>query len=105
MKCYGISDHDADFPRLLHSENSTQIDLILNNLTMNGPFNSPRYAFEVVVISDEHLPEEDNVIVTSTKSLDDEYTPGIFQIVMVETPMSNKFATGIFIDNSLRNEH
>lgn len=65
-------------PHMLHSENSTQVDIILNNLQTNSSFKSSRFAMELLLVSESKT--RTGMIVDAKKSLDDEHTPGIFEV-------------------------
>lgn len=65
-------------PHLLHTANSSQIEIELENIEMDKAFNSSRFAVEVLLIS----PRGSNYSLdaTSKRSLDDEYAPGVFEV-------------------------
>lgn len=88
MKCFASVDHGGDFPHLLHSENSTQFDLVFDGLRVNSSFKNARFAVEFVVVSDETKSMNQSFTIHSKKSLDDEHTPGIFEIVEIASPKS-----------------
>lgn len=88
LKCFASIDHGVDFPHLLHSENSTQFDLVFNGLSVNSSFKHPRFAAEFVIVSEEPKLQNYSFGVHSKKSLDDEHTPGIFEIVELASPKS-----------------
>lgn len=81
-------------PHMLHTENSTQVDIILDNIQTNRSFSKSRFAVELLVVGggDPEIP----MFVDPKKSLDDEHTPGIFEVI--------KFHVGIcddLIDESM----
>lgn len=88
LKCFASVDHGVDFPHLLHSENSTEFDLVLDGLRVNSSFQSARFAAEFVMVSEESKYKNQSLTVHSKKSLDDEHTPGIFEIVEIASPKS-----------------
>lgn len=63
---------------MLHSENATQIEFIFDNLETNSTFGRSRFAIELVMVS-ESTPNV-TMAIDSKKSLDDEHTPGIFEV-------------------------
>lgn len=67
-------------PHMLHTENSTQVDIVLDHIETNKTFNSSRFAIELLVIGkgDPEIP----MFVDPKKSLDDEHTPGIFEVTI-----------------------
>ncbi|XP_050474765.1 glycosylated lysosomal membrane protein-like [Bombus huntii] len=77
-------DHSEFMPHMLHTENSTQVDIILDHLQTNKSFTNSRFAIELLVVG-EGNPEVP-MFINPKKSLDDEHTPGIFDVVEVRTP-------------------
>ncbi|XP_029662447.1 glycosylated lysosomal membrane protein B-like [Formica exsecta] len=77
-------DHSNTVPHMLHTENSTQIDIILDHMQTNETFSNSRFAIELLVVGGGD--PEVLMFVDPKKSLDDEHTPGIFEIVEVRTP-------------------
>ncbi|KAL6432392.1 hypothetical protein ACFW04_006773 [Cataglyphis niger] len=77
-------DHSNTVPHMLHTENSTQIDIILDHMQTNETFSNSRFAIELLVVGGGD--PEILMFVDPKKSLDDEHTPGIFEIVEVRTP-------------------
>ncbi|XP_053972558.1 glycosylated lysosomal membrane protein-like [Hylaeus volcanicus] len=77
-------DHSEVLPHMLHTENSTQVDIILDNVQTNKNFSNSRFAIELLVVGEGNpdIP----MFVDPKKSLDDEHTPGIFEVVEVRTP-------------------
>lgn len=77
-------DHSEVMPHMLHTENSTQIDIILQNIETNKTFTNSRFAIELLVAGEGNpdIP----MFINPKKSLDDEHTPGIFEVVEVRTP-------------------
>ncbi|XP_071645589.1 glycosylated lysosomal membrane protein [Temnothorax longispinosus] len=77
-------DHSDMVPHMLHTENSTQVDIILDHIQTNRTFSNSRFAIELLAVGggDPEIP----LFVDPKKSLDDEHTPGIFEVVEVRTP-------------------
>lgn len=63
---------------MLHSENATQIDIIINNLTTARNFTKSRFAFELLFASENDPNSTLNL--DQKWKLDDEFTPGIFEV-------------------------
>lgn len=84
LKGFCSLDHSKVLPHMLHTENSTQIDIILDQLQTNKSFSNSRFAIELLVvgIGNPDIP----MFINPKKSLDDEHTPGIFEVVEVRTP-------------------
>ncbi|KZC13593.1 Lysosomal protein NCU-G1, partial [Dufourea novaeangliae] len=77
-------DHSQIMPHMLHTENSTQVDMILDHVETNKTFSSSRFAIELLVVGGGN--PEIPMFINSKKNLDDEHTPGIFEVVEVRTP-------------------
>ncbi|XP_076682498.1 glycosylated lysosomal membrane protein isoform X2 [Andrena cerasifolii] len=77
-------DHSDVTPRMLHTENSTQVDITFDNMQTNRSFSHSRFAIELLVVGEGNpsIP----MFVNPRKSIDDEHTPGIFEVVEVRTP-------------------
>uniref|UniRef100_A0A1B0CDC9 Secreted protein n=3 Tax=Lutzomyia longipalpis TaxID=7200 RepID=A0A1B0CDC9_LUTLO len=95
LATFATPDHGPMTPHLMHTENSTQIDLVLDTVQTNDSFPQPRFAIEVVLVAME--PKKDNYTVVVKKSLDDEFTPGIFKIVNVASPASVNASSGGYL--------
>lgn len=91
-----MRDHGLDFPHLLHSSNSTQVDIVFNNVS--SKFDRPRFALELLFVVSEQAVAGSDFEITKRKSLDDEHTPGIFEIIDVLSPGAFKFSAGGFIE-------
>lgn len=66
---------------MLHTENSTQVDIVLDHIETNRTFSHSRFAIELLVVGggEPKIP----MFVDPKKSVDDEHTPGIFEVVTV----------------------
>lgn len=79
---------------MVHSENGTQIDLVLNRLNTVGTFSAARLGIEIVLVATEkeNPPKNSTPLlkfdVRLRKSLDDEHTPGVFNIINICSPFS-----------------
>lgn len=69
-------NHSDIMPHMLHSENSTQIDFILNHF--EATFERSRFGVELLIVSqgNPHVP----MAVDVKKSVDDEYSPGVIDV-------------------------
>ncbi|XP_015586075.1 glycosylated lysosomal membrane protein isoform X2 [Cephus cinctus] len=85
-------NHSHITPHMLHSENSTQIDLIIDHLQTNTSFLQSRFAIEVLLVSEGN--SNSTMIIDGKKTLDDEHTPGIFEVDEIRTP-NNNYDNGI----------
>lgn len=70
-----------------------QIDLVARNLTTN--FTSPRVAVEFFIVSSEKR-DEGSFKFHKRRNLDDEFTPGIFDVFDIVSPRSNNDSRGAF---------
>jgi hypothetical protein len=68
---------DSNLPHLLLNEDSSSIDLIIDSVETS--FNMSKFATKIVFLS-----EFDNASLKNKKTLDDEYTPGTFQLWNVQ---------------------
>lgn len=84
ISVFGKLDRFNRQPFMLHSENTTQIDLSIDNFETNKTFTNSRFAIELLFVSDG---EPDIVIpVNVKKTINDEHTPGIFKLVEINSP-------------------
>ncbi|XP_035738277.1 glycosylated lysosomal membrane protein B-like isoform X1 [Vespa mandarinia] len=84
LRGYYFMDHTDTIPHMLHTENATLVDLILDNIQTNESFSNSRFAIELMIVGggDPHK----SIIIDSKKNLDDEHTPGIFEMIEVRMP-------------------
>ncbi|XP_008557620.1 glycosylated lysosomal membrane protein [Microplitis demolitor] len=80
-------EHSDVIPHMLHSENSTQVDFIINHFRGNSSFEKSRFGLELMIVSMGN--PSSTMMIDTKKSLDDEYTPGIFETVEMKTPELN----------------
>lgn len=106
FKAYGRRQYDLDSPHMLHSENGTQIDAVLERLNASdgGDVDRQRFAIEVVQIATEprtpeNLTEEylGDYLVQRRRSLDDEHTPGVFELVDILSPAARANGSGSYV--------
>ncbi|KAK0182740.1 hypothetical protein PV327_000842 [Microctonus hyperodae] len=84
---FSSAAHSDITPHMLHSENSTQIDFIINHLRTNSYFDHSRFGIELTIVS--HGNTNNPMTIDTKKSLDDEHTPGVFELVEVRTQEKN----------------
>ncbi|CAH0587878.1 unnamed protein product [Chrysodeixis includens] len=89
------TDYAVDLPHLIHTANSTLVDIGLVNLTTSRDYNASRYAIHFVMLSTDSKTE--NMTYNMRKSLDDEHTPGVFEIFEIKTPKSYRSDDGGFM--------
>ncbi|OXB52240.1 hypothetical protein ASZ78_000870 [Callipepla squamata] len=77
MTAYGSGGRDAALPGLLHTANSSKVEFILSGAAPRG--NGSRFVLEVTTVEERAaLPR-----LTSLRSIDDEYTPTVFETLSV----------------------
>lgn len=88
VSAYGEDGRSTLLPHLLYTPNSAQLDLILDHLKLNltevaNNWTDTRWGMDVMVFSSEQEAEEDGdfgLKFHTQKSLDDEHTPGVFNL-------------------------
>jgi hypothetical protein len=70
----GDFGRDADLPRLIYNTNNTQLNFVLDKYI--PMFNHSRFALEMSVVANK----SDDMSIQTTKSIDDEYSPGVFKV-------------------------
>lgn len=74
---FGTRNRSPILPHLAYTENSTQLDFIFDHLEFDANFSNLRIAMEMSTIASER----DNFFsLDVSRSLDDEYTPGVFKV-------------------------
>lgn len=99
LNAFGRRQYDLLSPHMLHSENGTQIEVVLDRLrvvpyTRDEPFGA-RFALELIHVASE--PRAGPLTVQRRRSLDDEHTPGVFELIDVVTPAVLATANGSYI--------
>lgn len=90
-----FKDYAIDLPHLIHTANSTLIDVSLVNLTSSPDYNASRFAIHFTMVSTDSW--SDTLTYNMRKSLDDEHTPGVFEIFEIKTPKSSRSDDGGFM--------
>ncbi|XP_013140537.1 PREDICTED: glycosylated lysosomal membrane protein B-like [Papilio polytes] len=88
-------DYATELPHLIHTANSTLVDISLVNLTTSRQYNSSRFALHLLLVSTD--PATDTMHNVMRKSLDDEHTPGVFEIIEIKSPSSLSRGDGGFM--------
>ncbi|XP_058823640.1 glycosylated lysosomal membrane protein-like [Topomyia yanbarensis] len=96
LNAYSTRSHGMEYPHLLHTSNSTQIDIVFNNVS--SKFDRPRFAIELLFVMSEQAVAGSSLIASKRKSLDDEHTPGIFEIIDVLSPGAFKYSIGGYLE-------
>lgn len=79
---YALAGHSDQIPHLLHTENATEVDFILKDLRVGRNYSCARIALGVTLLSLDEVPNG-NFSINVRRSLDDEFTPGIFELINV----------------------
>lgn len=79
----------------MHSDNVTQVDMEFFELATNKSFPQPRLAAEVVFMVDEKSTGNQTFKISKRKTLDDEHTPGIFELIDISSPESFMASRGL----------
>lgn len=74
MTAYEAGGRDGHLPSLLHTANSSQLEFILAGVAPRG--NSSRFVLEVATVEEAGAVRR----LRSERSIDDEYTPTIFEV-------------------------
>lgn len=74
LSAYSSSGRESQLPHLQYSENITQFDMNIDHVWTN--FTKSRFAVELVMVGGG----KEEMKTDETRSIDDEYTPGVFTI-------------------------
>ena len=75
---HGDTSRDADLPHLQQSWNTSHIDIIIDHL--QPTYDNTRYAIDIIYVSSAGGLYNSTVQLHTHKSIDDEHTPGVFQV-------------------------
>jgi hypothetical protein len=78
LSAYATKGFGHWLPHLSHDVSTNQFDIQLQNLSTSSGFNHSRFALELVLASDGKRDSE--LIREKTRTIDDEHTPGIFEV-------------------------
>ena len=79
MTVFGSTDRRDMLPHLEHTDESCQVDVTLDNLDVY--YNNSRFGLQLVVVTDINSKKDIiNTNITTTRSIDDEHTPGVFSV-------------------------
>lgn len=88
IQCYGDKGHGSNYPHLLHNSNNTQIDVVFDKFKLKKSFHAPRLAIEMVFATTDTKDSNATFHLTKRRTLDDEHTPGIFELDTLVSPKS-----------------
>jgi len=78
LVAYGFLSHGDRLPHMLHSGNSSEMEMILRDVVTSSGFKSRRFGLQLLLTASDEITG--NWTVSSYKGLDDENTPGIFTV-------------------------
>lgn len=88
IQCYGDKGHGGNYPHLLHNSNNTLIDVVFDKFKLKKSFHSPRLAIEMIFATTDSKESNATFHITKRRTLDDEHTPGIFELDTLLSPKS-----------------
>ncbi|XP_063695819.1 glycosylated lysosomal membrane protein B-like [Culicoides brevitarsis] len=88
VQCYGDKGHGGNYPHLLHNSNNTQVDVVFDRFKQKKSFKSPRLAIEMAFATTDTKDSNATFHITKRRTLDDEHTPGIFELDTLVSPHS-----------------
>ncbi|NXX83676.1 GLMPB protein, partial [Urocolius indicus] len=91
VTAYEASGRDKLLPRLLHTANSSKVEFVLSGVAPRG--NSSRFALEVAALDGPGPARR----LRSRSSIDDEFTPTIFQMLSLQAEAPNSSSTLSFL--------
>ncbi|XP_009993350.1 PREDICTED: lysosomal protein NCU-G1 [Chaetura pelagica] len=83
VTAYGAGGRDEPLPRLLHTANSSKVEFVLAGVAPRG--NSSRFLLEVATVEEPGVVQK----LRSSRSIDDEFTPTIFEMLSLEAEAQN----------------
>ncbi|XP_014230291.1 glycosylated lysosomal membrane protein A-like [Trichogramma pretiosum] len=87
MHAFNSLNHSEINPHMLHSENATQMDIVFDHLETKKDFTASRFALELLIVSSTS-PFNATLNKDDTRKLDDEFTPGVFEVIELKLPAS-----------------
>lgn len=88
LQCYGTKGHSYDYPHLLHNTNDSQVDIVFDDFKIKKSFKSARLAVELMFATTDKLETNATFKISKRRTLDDEHTPGIFELDNLVSPNS-----------------
>ncbi|NWH69181.1 GLMPA protein, partial [Geococcyx californianus] len=91
VTAYEDGGRDVPLPSLLHTANSSKVEFVLAGVAPRG--NSSRFALEVATVEELEVVQK----LRSVRSIDDEYTPTIFEMLSLVAESQNDSSTLSFL--------
>ncbi|XP_026542254.1 glycosylated lysosomal membrane protein [Notechis scutatus] len=83
VTAYEEGSRDRPLPRLLHSANSSKVEFAMEGVVPRG--NHSRFALEILAVEEGNRRKQ----LQSARSIDDEYTPTIFEMAQLTSEPHN----------------
>ncbi|NWI66067.1 GLMPB protein, partial [Todus mexicanus] len=83
VTAYEAGGRDQPLPSLLHTANSSKVEFVLDGVAPRG--NSSRFLLEVATVEEPGVAQR----LRSARSIDDEYTPTIFEMLSLVAEAQN----------------
>ncbi|NXE16465.1 GLMPA protein, partial [Lophotis ruficrista] len=83
VTAYEASGRDGPLPSLLHTANSSKVEFVLAGVAPRG--NGSRFALEVATLEEAGVAQK----LRSARSIDDEYTPTVFEMLSLVAESRN----------------
>ncbi|CAB3386721.1 Hypothetical predicted protein [Cloeon dipterum] len=97
LSAFGRDGYGPLLPHMQHSNNASQVEITLKNLETSEDFKSEsRFGLQLMVV--DSVPGEGMDEVFHRRSLDDEHTPGVFDINTLQTPEVRKGEAGGYME-------
>nr|XP_010303593.1 PREDICTED: lysosomal protein NCU-G1 [Balearica regulorum gibbericeps] len=91
VTAYEANGRDGPLPSLLHTADSSKVEFVLAGVAPRG--NSSRFALEVATVEETGVVQK----LRSARSIDDEYTPTIFETLSLVAQSQNGSSTLSFL--------
>ncbi|NXP02408.1 GLMPB protein, partial [Thinocorus orbignyianus] len=91
VTAYEAGGRDVPLPSLLHTANSSKVEFVLAGVAPRG--NGSRFALEVATVEQPGVEQE----LRSARSIDDEYTPTIFEMLSLVAQSRNDSSPRSFL--------
>ncbi|XP_010283896.1 PREDICTED: lysosomal protein NCU-G1 [Phaethon lepturus] len=91
VTAYKASGRDGPLPSLLHTANSSKVEFVLAGVAPRG--NNSQFVLEVATVEETGVAQK----VRSVRSIDDEYTPTIFEMLSLVAESQNDSSTLSFL--------
>lgn len=84
VSAFGGQDHAEALPHLLHSGNTSQVDITLDGL--NTGYKNSRFGLHLITASSERSNNK-SFDINFRKTMDDEHAPGVFTVSLCSSSL------------------